>query len=441
MRTRIIAALLFAVALAGCAERDPLSVSAGRIGDVAVRAPSGAITAFVVYVSDLHGPQPVDTDIVGRLVHDGMAVAFVDLSEYAAKLDADGGACLYVVGEITDLAQTAQRALGVEAYRAPIIVGRNEGATFAYAALADAPANTLGGAVAAGFANRLSLRLPFCPGATASALPDGSGFSYAFDRDVPEDGRLLVAPRDVDRVKADAASQPRLAVMAISPQPLADQIAAAVAGLSKPPAVAGLPVVPIKAQPPRKGIVVFVSGDGGWRDLDKTMGEWMAGQGYDVMGVDALRYFWSMKDPDRFAADLARIVTTADPTNEMPVLLIGYSFGADTLPFAWPKLPQDLRNRIGLVALLGPGLKTGFQISVSGWLGMSGGLDEVVPAIAAMPAEKVLCIHGAEEEHSACTDPAIASVGNIETRGGHHFDGDYAALGRRVLAAFGKTGR
>ncbi|ESZ13038.1 hypothetical protein [Mesorhizobium sp. L48C026A00] len=96
----------------------------------------------------------------------------VDLSKYAKALEADDGECLYVVGEISDLAQKAQRELDVATYLPPIVVGSGEGATFAYAALADAPDNTLGGAVGIGFENRLGLKLRFCPGAKATpALP------------------------------------------------------------------------------------------------------------------------------------------------------------------------------------------------------------------------------------------------------------------------------
>ncbi len=436
MRNSILAALLVSALLGGCSEPTSVAVSAGRIADVVAQAPTGDVQSLVIYVSDRAGWEDADTGIVNELIANGSAVLPIDLSTYATKLDGDKGACLFVVGELTDLAQHAQRALHLDHYLAPIIVGRGEGATFAYAALADAPANTLGGAVGAGFENRLALRLPFCPGATATSLPQEAGFTYAFDRPLPQEARLLVGPNDLARISTDAARQPRATVIELSSSPLADQIVAAVGAMRGHAANAGLPIVSIKATGTPKGLVVFVSGDGGWRDLDKTMGEWMATQGYDVIGVDALRYFWAEKLPKQFAADLQSIIKTGDPSQKLPVLLVGYSFGADTLPFAWPELPDSLRDRIGLVALLGPSLTTGFQVSVSGWLGMAGGTNEVVPAIAAVPAAKILCVHGVEEKSSACTDPSLAGVPTIQTKGGHHFDGDYVSLGKRVLDAF-----
>ncbi|MEO3997819.1 AcvB/VirJ family lysyl-phosphatidylglycerol hydrolase [Mesorhizobium sp. CAU 1732] len=435
MRILLIAVLLVTSLLAGCGERAVVPVSAGRIDQVLARAPSGDISALVVYLSDRSGWQEADSDIVDALVADGAAVIPIDLSQYARNLDADSGGCLYVVGELTAIAQNAQRALGIETYLPPVLVGRGEGATFAYAALADSPANTLGGAIGAGFDNHLTLRLPFCPGPTATVLP-GGGYSYAFDKALPADGHLLVAPSALAGVKDAAAAQPRLDVEPLSDAAPGEQITSLLKSLDATAGFAGLPVVSIKPQGTPRGLVVFFSGDGGWRDLDKTMGEWMATQGYEVLGFDALRYFWAEKKPEQIASDIQTVVTAADPTSQLPVLLVGYSFGADTVPFAWPKLPAALRDRIRLVALLAPSLETGFQVSVAGWLGMSGGSNEVVPAIAAMPADKVLCVYGADEKDAACTNPALADVKTIVTKGGHHFDGDYEALGKRVLDAF-----
>ena len=40
---------------------------------------------------------------------------------------------------------------------------------------------------------------------------------------------------------------------------------------------------------------------------------------------------------------------------------------------------------------------------------------------------------GDEEEDTLCRDPALAGAEIIRTSGGHHFDGDYQALARRIL--------
>jgi len=115
------------------------------------------------------------------------------------------------------------------------------------------------------------------------------------------------------------------------------------------------------------------------------------------------------------------------------VMLIGYSFGADTIPFAWPLLPKTLQDRTKVIALMAPGLSTSFQVTISGWLGISDSGYDIPKAIAALPVERVICVSGKEEDQSACRDPMLKDFTRIETEGGHHFDGEYEALAQRFI--------
>lgn len=266
-------------------------------------------------------------------------------------------------------------------------------------------------------------------------MPDGEGYSYAFDRPLPEAARLLVPADEYDSIRTAASVQPNISVAHLPAGQLDTEIAKAVENMVSA-REAGLPATLIRAEGTRKGLALFVSGDGGWRDLDKTIGEWMATQGFDVVGIDALRYFWSAKEPGVFARDLATLITAEDASSTLPVMLIGYSFGADVLPFAWAEMDPALQKRIQLIALLGPSPKASFQISLSGWLGLSPGTHDVVPAVAAIPPRKVLCVYGAEEKDSACVDPSLAAIPHVRTNGGHHFDGNYIEIGKKVLQAY-----
>ena len=411
-----------------------ITVSASRLEDVAVHAPDGAPTALVVYLSDKSGWQPSDDKIVDALRADGNVVLAVDFSRYAAKLDADTGDCLYVVGELTDLAQTAERQLGIQTYLPPIIAGSGQGATFAYAALADAPANTLGGAVGLGFANKLNLKEAFCPGAASTKAADGA-FSYGFDVALPEAAYLLVDPADVDDVTDKASAQDNITVDTVDPDNGPAQVTQAVSDLAETDQPFGdLPAVDLPSSDNKPAaLAILVSGDGGWRDLDKTIGEWLSARGVHVVGLDSLHYFWSKRTPKELATDIASIVERADPDKKLPVMLIGYSFGADTIPFAFPLLPQDLQQRTKLLALMAPGLTTSFQVTIEGWLDIDDSGYEIVPAIAALPADRVVCVYGEDEDDSACPDPSLKAVTQVKTTGGHHFDGDYEALGQQFL--------
>lgn len=186
---------------------------------------------------------------------------------------------------------------------------------------------------------------------------------------------------------------------------------------------------------PAHGLAVVYSGDGGWRDLDKAIGEWLQAQGWHVVGVDTLLTFWHERPPEVMARDLEGIVATADPTGDLPILIIAYSFGADVYPFAHSKLSPSLADRIRLVTLLAPGFYTGFHVSVAGWAGYDGGNHDTLPVLTKLPADRLLCIYGTEDvDGKACTALKDATV--VAIKGGHHFDEDYPGLGKRILAAF-----
>jgi type IV secretory pathway VirJ component len=101
-------------------------------------------------------------------------------------------------------------------------------------------------------------------------------------------------------------------------------------------------------------LAIVLSGDGGWRDLDKTISEKLQSAGVSVVGWDSLRYFWSRKSPDHVASDLGAIVDTfLSRWGGSKVVLVGYSFGADVLPFACDRLSPETKAHIVQLSLLG----------------------------------------------------------------------------------------
>jgi type IV secretory pathway VirJ component len=189
-------------------------------------------------------------------------------------------------------------------------------------------------------------------------------------------------------------------------------------------------------------MAVLLSGDGGWADIDRTIAEDLQRDGVPVVGWDSLHYFWRKKTPDRLAADLASVITTyLERWHAARVLLVGYSFGADVLPFAYNRLPEALRRQVVLVALLAVEPKTNFEVSVEGWLLLpaSGDASPLAPEVAQIPPQLMLCVYGAEEKHTACPDfAATHGVPVVRTAGAHHFDGNYAALEKLILKAAGR---
>jgi type IV secretory pathway VirJ component len=214
-------------------------------------------------------------------------------------------------------------------------------------------------------------------------------------------------------------------------------------GAPAPPAVADLPLVEVPAAARGAGahdgrLAIIVSGDGGWAGIDREVGGALAARGIPVVGLNSLSYFWRGRTPDEIARDLARILAHyLDVWGKRSAVLVGYSMGADVLPFMVDRLPAALRDRIDLVALLGPEKTASFEFHVAQWLGGGSSTDRpVMPEVRRMAGRpRLLCLYGKEETDSICPglDPALGT--SVGFSGAHHFGGDYEALADRILQA------
>ncbi|MBD1552870.1 virulence factor family protein [Pseudomonas typographi] len=196
-----------------------------------------------------------------------------------------------------------------------------------------------------------------------------------------------------------------------------------------------MPVVEVPATNASGTVTLFLSGDGGWRDLDKDVAGDMAQLGYPVVGIDTLRYYWQHKAPEESAEDLAEVMEYyRHKWGAKHFILAGYSFGADVLPAIYNRLGEDDKKRVDGMILLAFARSGSFEIEVEGWLGQEGKEAPTGPEMAKLPAGKVLCVYGEEETgESGCTE-ATAVGQKLKLPGGHHFDENYPALAKKLIA-------
>ena len=433
-----VASLLLALALlplaaTGCSRRaTEATTDAGRMGTARLFVPRERDGSLVVLFSGAAGFDRALSSAAWRLAESGVIVVGVDLPTYLAKLAAEPG-CAYVVGDVEELAHRLEREQGLVRYRLPVLAGVGEGATLAYAALAQAPAATVAGAVGIDPVATLATKEPICPGASATPAA-GGGFTYGASAELPGWWRVSVPAG-----ASPTPGRPAVVQTAAPGASAGDRLVALVSdvvGADEDAGQTGLSVVEYPSESGSDVLAIIYSGDGGWRDLDKQIGEYLAARGLPVVGVDSLRSFWSHRTPEEMASDLADLMQTyGGRWGTKRVVLIGYSFGAGILPFAIEHLPAADRARIVLVSLLGVEPRADFEIHFTGWLGEEpdATAPEVLPALLKLDLSRVQCFYGEDEEGSLCRLPALAGAEVIRTAGGHHFDGDYRALAQRVL--------
>ncbi|WP_419895787.1 AcvB/VirJ family lysyl-phosphatidylglycerol hydrolase [Roseomonas sp. USHLN139] len=183
--------------------------------------------------------------------------------------------------------------------------------------------------------------------------------------------------------------------------------------------------------------VIVLSGDGGWRDLDRSIGRIMRDRGVPVLGFDCLNWFWKRRSPQEVATELDRVIALyAEKWQTPKVALVGYSFGADVLPFAWNRMQAGSKERVVLISLLAFAKEAAFEIKVGDFIGFSRpSALPTAPEVPGLPAELIQCTYGSDEEaETACKVFEGTPAQIVRTSGGHHFDENYTALAQRILA-------
>jgi type IV secretory pathway VirJ component len=207
---------------------------------------------------------------------------------------------------------------------------------------------------------------------------------------------------------------------------------------AEPDDLNGLPVVEVRAKVHADVLAIFLSGDGGWADIDKQIGHTLAEKGVDVVGFDDRAYLRSgRRDADGTASDVARVATHfMRAWGNQKLIILGYSRGAAFAPFVVTRLSPALKERVALVAMLGLPEHVSYKYRFSDlWATRTRAEDPLIlPELEKLKGTNMMCIFGKEEDESLCRSIDPALVFPIGREGGHHFDGDYRALTDLILA-------
>jgi type IV secretory pathway VirJ component len=451
----------------------------GRFQNVTVYSPHASPRGFVLLLSGNEGWTEGMAQIATHLAEQGVMVTGIDLGQFNAVLESDGGDCVYPDGDLENLSRFVQAYFRLPTYLSPILAGYGAGATLAYATLTQSPPNTFAGAVSFEFCPSYPLSKPLCEGSGLTFMPHtpGKGVDFLpsklpknawtvvqndtgacsaesvreFVAQVPG-ARFVTIPSTEPSIAAgnrDAASGSGTGTGAPQTPVWGPEYAAPVDALialhpaaplaSVPESLSDLPIVTVPAV--AGGAVsdefaIVLSGDGGWAGLDKDVAAALAATGIPVIGLDSLRYFWSARTPAGLAHDLDRMTEYyLKALGKQRVLLIGYSQGADVLPFAVNHLSAATRAHVALTAVMGMSEHALFEFHMTSWVSDDNSGPATLPEVDKISGIPLLCIYGEDETDTLCPklDPHKATI--IKLKGGHHFDGDYANLAKIILAA------
>ena len=181
---------------------------------------------------------------------------------------------------------------------------------------------------------------------------------------------------------------------------------------------------------------VMVTGDGGWMRIDNRIADRLRQGGVPVVGFLS-RYFGTRRTPEETACAMERVIRHYSiQWRRSQVILIGYSRGADVLPFMASRLPADQREKLSLIALLGLEPFIDFEYHPPWTLKAYFSHPPqypVGPEVEKLRGLNVLCVFGEKESDSLCPglDPGAFTL--LREPDGHHFGGRYEEIGAAIL--------
>jgi type IV secretory pathway VirJ component len=203
--------------------------------------------------------------------------------------------------------------------------------------------------------------------------------------------------------------------------------------------VGNLPVSAIPSKVDGRYLAIMITGDGGFVAADRALAKELAAAGVPVAVLNARAYLSKKRTPDEAARDVGRIADAfLARWHRENIVLVGYSRGADIMPFVANRLPEPTRARVDLIALLGPAARAGFEFHWRDMLFDTPRATDlpVLPEIERLRGTRMLCVYGDDEHDPLCKTLDTSLVTVVARDGKHRISGRNAPeLARIILTA------
>lgn len=183
-----------------------------------------------------------------------------------------------------------------------------------------------------------------------------------------------------------------------------------------------------------KPIVFYISGDSGFNTFSKSMGENLHTLGYDVFALDTKSYFWNYKSPKKASRNVEKYIKKQlKGRGNQNVILVGFSFGSEVVPFIYNRFDSDFKSKIQKVFIIGPTTTNNFRIQLDEYIGAEEASKEnllVIPEINKMGIVPVTVVLS-DDEFTAFPYKEITLGSNYQMKhlaGDHHYGGNTQML-------------
>jgi type IV secretory pathway VirJ component len=455
---------LFAGSRANTFKKDSLNWDV--FGKVRIYIPEESPTSVILFISGDGGWDKTTSYISQQLVNENTLVVGIDFVSYMEGIKKKKATCFYPAGDLENCSFYIQRKYKLKKYNKPVLVGYSAGTTLIYSAIAQAPDNTFQGGIALSFSPELESPKPLCPytglkshlsknkkeytlepvsnlNTTFIVLQGLNDKVCTFDKTNTffkgTENVQLIALRNVAHsfsnpdfwsAKFVDAFKKILNIQEYSKIKESQNEIIKTSPVNSLPQ--GLPVTYIPTSlKVNRPMAVMISGDGGWTSFDQSVAEQLSARGIPAVGFDSQKYFWDEKTPDQTSEDINKVIHHfMQEWKRNSFILIGYSFGADIVPFISSRLNNNIKENCKGNFLLSPDVLGDFEIHISDMLsmGISNNKYNVSNEVKLNKQFKTFCFFGSEEDQSENYKFKQAGAKIIVLPGPHHYNNNYPVI-------------
>jgi type IV secretory pathway VirJ component len=171
-------------------------------------------------------------------------------------------------------------------------------------------------------------------------------------------------------------------------------------------------------------MIFHITGDGGMVRFDEAMAKEYDANGFSFIALNSLKYFFEAKSPVKLAGDVIPLIkSNFEAWKKKDLILVGFSFGAEIIPFLYERLPVELQNKVKLVVLLTPAKTSDFHIHIRDMIGLDKKHEtyNVAEETAKIKSSKILAVYGDEEKNISLKNNIQPNLKILYIKGEHGF--------------------
>jgi type IV secretory pathway VirJ component len=367
----------------------------------------------------------------------------VDIVRYFKDLRQRAGDCYNVAADFIELATVIERKYNFPDYTPAVIMGYSSGATLVYGILAQSRPGAFIGGLSLGFCPDMELPKMLCQTNGLSEKINAAGKNYFLQPDAKLGNPWIVLQGTLDEVcnyrdvvdfvnkttDAELITLPKVGhgfsnYTDFMPQ-FKDAFNRLVAKYNNSQMANDnfdqvkdlqIEITNAKFQNKDLPLAFIISGDGGWYSFEQSIANKLADLGIPSVGLDSRKYFWNRRTPEETSGDVINVLRYyGKQLGRTRFLFIGYSLGAEIVPFIVNRMPDEIKSNIVSAVLLSPETDTDFEIHVSNMLGLGNRQNtyKVMDEIDKMQSTPTLCIFGEEEKSDV---PGLLAGTTVKTR-------------------------